>query len=61
MIVNRRICAHANELPHRCMTCIRSGHVRHLPPRHVHGDQRIAVDINVNRVGNSLLSPWSLV
>ena len=44
-----RVLAHAHELPHRRARALRRGDVGHDPPRHVHGDQRIAVDVGLGR------------
>ena len=43
-------------LPHRCPCAFRLGDIGRNPPRHFHGDQRIAVDIGI--YGNLLGILW---
>jgi hypothetical protein len=39
--------AHLNEYTHRRAGPFRLTHIGHHPPRHLHGDERIAVDVGV--------------
>jgi hypothetical protein len=54
VVVDRGIAPHPDHLPHRRVLGVGSGDVGLLPACHVEGDERVAVDVGVDRDSHGL-------